>query len=679
MSLTADNLYALLPAIYRQRDAALRLDGGPGPLRELIEVIAGQLALVDAEIDQLYDDVFIETCAPWVVPYIGDLVSYTPLNSNVKTGLSPRAEVANTIRYRRWKGTVTILEQLASDVTGWSALAVEFFTRLATTQFMNHLRLQSLGAADVRHHGVASTAGTPFDANPHAVEVRRIRSKRGRFNIPNVGVYVWRLGAFANPDNPSNAFRVGDGHYAFDPLGNDRSLVNVPAAKRDPFTRTKPADVPEPLGVRAVAAAGPPFVFHVHDATGTLIPDIHVDICDLSGWTTAAGTPNPPPPYVVAVDPRLGRIWFRPGTVPATQPVLVNYAYAFSGPYGAGFYQRVQTGNPTLSVLRNPVTLLPNMTMPGAINTALGISGKPIVEYADNVTDVSPVTVVAVAGGETIVVRAADRRRPVFLGPLTVDANVASGQSATLVLEGFLFGAGVIVTGTGKLALVIRNCTVRPDKNDGDGIAWSGATGTLSVERSLCAAIALPTTDVDASISDSIIDAGAGVAITAGSLTLVRSTVFGTVTVREIGLIENAIITGVVSSTRRQHGCVRYSYLPRESTVPQRYRCQPDGAAQAAIAAAAVADPTLTAAQLKAIGDVAAEQVAPQFTAVDESDAAYAQLSVWCRQEITAGADDGGEMGVFHDLFIAIREANLLYRLDQNLRMSLEAGVLHAS
>ena len=502
MMLTADNLYALLPAVYRERDAALGINGGPGPLRELIEIVADQLGLVDAEIDQLYDDAFIETCAQWVVPYIGDLVSYTPLNANVSSALSPRAEVANTIRYRRWKGTVTILEQLASDVTGWSARAVEFFTLLSTTQFMNHLRLQSLGTADIRHYAVASTAGTPFDGNCHAVEVRRIRSKRGRFNIPNVGVYVWRLGAFANPDDASNAFRIGDGLYTFDPLGDDRALVNVPQAKKNPFTRTTPADVPAPLGVRAVADAGPPFVFSVYDGTGVRIPDIHVDICDLSAWTTPAGTPNPPPPYVVAVDPALGRIWFPPGTIPAPHPILVTYGYAFSGPYGAGFYERTLSGSATLSVTRDPATLQPNMTMTGAINTALGGSTTAIVEYADNVTDSSAATVVSISAGENVTVRAADRRRPVFLGSLTVSANVASGQSGTLVLEGFLFGAGVIVTGTGTLELVIRNCTICSDKNDNDGVAWSGASGTLTLEHTLCTAIVLPTADVDASISD---------------------------------------------------------------------------------------------------------------------------------------------------------------------------------
>ena len=676
MMLDADNLYALLPTVYRERDAALGVNGPPGPLRELIGIVAEQLALVDAEIDKLYDDAFIETCAPWVVPFIGDLVSYKPLNANVQGGRSPRAEVAHTIRYRRWKGTVTILEQLASDVTGWSALAVEFFTRLSTTQFMNHLRLSSLGTADIRHHAIASSAGTPFDRNSHAVEVRRIRNKRGRFNIPNIGVYVWRLHAFANADNPSQAFRIGDGLYTFDPLGADRALVNIPPLKRDPFSRTRPADVPAPLAVRAVAKAGPPFAFSVHDKDGNLIPDTQVDICDLSAWSTPAGTL--PAPYVVAVDPRLGRIWFPPGVVPASDPIIATYGYAFGGAYGAGFYRRIVKGTPTLSVIRDPATRLPNMTMTGAVNTALLATPTPIVNYADNVTDDSA-NVVQIADGQTVVVRAADERRPVLLDTLKVDANIAPKKSATLVLEGFVFGAGLVVSGTGTLNVIVRNCTVWPDGAGGKGIDWSGASGSLTVEHSLCAGIAVPAVDVDAAISDSVVDDAGGVALAAGKVSIVRATVFGSVTAREVGLIENSIVTGPVSSTRTQHGCCRYSYLPRNSTVPQRYRCQPDDAAQATIDEAAIANPALTSAQLKTIGDFAAQQIVPQFTAVDEGDAAYAQLSVWCPKEISAGADDGGEMGVFHDLFTAMREANLLYRLEENLRMSLEAGVLHAS
>jgi hypothetical protein len=53
---------------------------------------------------------------------------------------SPRAEVAHTIAFRRRKGTATMLEQLARDVTGWPARVVEYFQLLGWTQNMNHIR-----------------------------------------------------------------------------------------------------------------------------------------------------------------------------------------------------------------------------------------------------------------------------------------------------------------------------------------------------------------------------------------------------------------------------------------------------------------------------------------------------------------------------------------------------------
>src|SRR5262249_10933711 len=115
---TTEELYRLLPAVYRIRDAE---EGGV--LRELIDVIAGQVNVIAESLEQLYDDQFVETCADWVAPYIGDLVGYRTLHGVVPAVASPRADVANTIRYRRRKGTVSVLEQLAHDVTAWPAHA----------------------------------------------------------------------------------------------------------------------------------------------------------------------------------------------------------------------------------------------------------------------------------------------------------------------------------------------------------------------------------------------------------------------------------------------------------------------------------------------------------------------------------------------------------------------------
>ena len=54
-----DRLYNLLPVVYRQRDTEQA-----EPLRALLQIIAEQVNLVEDDIAQLYENWFIETCAP---------------------------------------------------------------------------------------------------------------------------------------------------------------------------------------------------------------------------------------------------------------------------------------------------------------------------------------------------------------------------------------------------------------------------------------------------------------------------------------------------------------------------------------------------------------------------------------------------------------------------------------
>src|SRR3569833_3611855 len=111
MTFTADRLASLLPTLYRLRDA----ERGR-PFHALLEAFAGELAALEENIEQLYDDQFIETCADWVVPYIGDLIGYRPMHGVAPKISAPRSEVANTIRFRRRKGTALMLEEKATDV-----------------------------------------------------------------------------------------------------------------------------------------------------------------------------------------------------------------------------------------------------------------------------------------------------------------------------------------------------------------------------------------------------------------------------------------------------------------------------------------------------------------------------------------------------------------------------------
>src|SRR5688572_6125870 len=106
-----DRLYELLPMVYRQRDAEQGY-----PLRALLQAITEQVNVVERDIDQLYQNWFIETCEDWCVPYIGELVGYRPVHEAGEPGdprrpsarelnkiLVPRRDVANTIRSRRRK------------------------------------------------------------------------------------------------------------------------------------------------------------------------------------------------------------------------------------------------------------------------------------------------------------------------------------------------------------------------------------------------------------------------------------------------------------------------------------------------------------------------------------------------------------------------------------------------
>src|SRR5215211_5655351 len=92
------DLYELLPALYRLRDAERGY-----PLREVLKIISAQADIVKQNIDGLWEDMFIETCADWVIPYIGDLVGNNPLH---EVAARHRADVAETISYRRRKATL---------------------------------------------------------------------------------------------------------------------------------------------------------------------------------------------------------------------------------------------------------------------------------------------------------------------------------------------------------------------------------------------------------------------------------------------------------------------------------------------------------------------------------------------------------------------------------------------
>ncbi|MEX3935874.1 hypothetical protein AB4Y32_29470 [Paraburkholderia phymatum] len=701
--LVAEAIYGLLPVAVRTSDAA-----AGGALLDLIKVITTQAQYLDADLEQLYDDLFIQTCAPWAIPYIGELIGYRPLRPIPPQDATARADVADTIGYRRRKGTVAVLDQLGFDVTGWPTVAVEFFQRLAVAQYVrNHVRI---GNACVDTHGFQCAADfdSAFDTMPRSADVRRIASGRGRYNIPNVGVFVWRLAAFggatlAAPDKPvgaagiGTAARVGAGRYTFDPFGRNVALVNPPQPLAQSFSVTQRANVPFALrrdalyveleALRTVADYRPEFfgnppVFAVYDSNGKSIPASAICCCDLAGWTAPTE-----PGIVVSVDPELGRLMFA-GAPP--DPVRVAYAYAFGGPYGGGTYHQAADAHEGAARV---------VTAFASVDPATLQQG--VFEIADSGTFDGPFALTPASA--SLVVRAAEDARPIVLGSLTIDA--VPGGSVTLrglgVRDGIVVRAGAASSSSAASAsssssgaslavtdsaftLNLEHCTLCGP------LIWTyDGGGSLKVSHSLCAALQIDAR-VTVSVADSAVDGGtdaapaivgADGASPCGEVDIAASTVLGTISARETTLIENSILSGLARFERTQAGCVRYSYVPPGSVTPQRFRCQPDLATEAAFAAylASSGLAALDGVTRQAIGAAVALRVEPVFTSRLAGLGGYLQLADSGPVELAQGAESGDEMGLFHGMYNVRREANLRFRLTEYLRIGLEAGVIHAS
>jgi hypothetical protein len=164
-----------------------------------------------------------------------------------------------------------------------------------------------------------------------------------------------------------------------------------------------------------------------------------------------------------------------------------------------------------------------------------------------------------------------------------------------------------------------------------------------------------------AALTDSVLDAGdpetfaysattGGGTDPGGALKIEACTLIGRTRCQSLSA-SNAILLGLVEVTRRQEGCLRFSYAPLESSAPRRYRCQPDGGA----------------------GNF------PRFTSLRYGVAAYGQLRRRTPDGVRRGADDESEMGAQHFLFAPQRESDLRTRLDEYLRVGLEAGVFYES
>lgn len=741
---TSDRLYGLLPAFIREKDVA---EGEP--LRALLSILDEQAGHIEGDIRQLYEDAFIETCEPWAVPYIGDLVGTIPLfdESRVRDGdtaaelfksltgpslkpliaLRGRADVAKTIYYRRRKGTLPMLEELARDVTGWSSHAIEFFELLGWTQWLrNHLRLHSLRTPDIRRVERMDRLDGAFDEISHTVDVRPVSQDEGWHNVPNIGFFLWRLGAYRLERIAARRLGAsGDFRYHFSPLGNSAPLFSRSRREGDEAGLATELHVPQPIRparffsgigdfyglfnpLPPLPAAEAPSIMVFVD--GVPVTTDRVVCRNLSVWSQ-------PPTDRIAIDVVRGRLTLSPALTPADL-VEVYYHYGFPADLGGGPYRRRAWLTRPDFAPNAQMLLVDGSGAPGTFVTITAardqwvLDGKrnAIIRIRDNRTYAETlsidVTAVAPDSGTALVIEAADGARPHLLldGPLIINGD---RPDYSLTLGGLMIEGRIEIAGSlNRLRLlhstlvpgvsIAEQDPIPPPQPPEPSItaaaalpSGSPANTELGVELafSICGPIRLPEHAEALIALDSIIDgigtdAIAGVAaanLPGPPVRLERTTIRGRTRARQFDFVTETIFDGLARAERVQTGCVRFSFVPPGSRTPRRYRCQPDLVERKAIADEEARTGPLTAPERDAIRAAVRLRVKPEYTAEPYGQPAYLQLSLNGPVEIAQGAADGSEMGAYCHLKQPQREANLRLRLREYLPFGLDYGVIYVT
>ncbi|MEM9318245.1 MAG: phage tail protein [Pseudomonadota bacterium] len=693
MSLSVDEIFELLPAYLRVRDATegQRVKGrvAPGddreaedfgPLRNLASLIAREGQIVEESLHALYDDAFIETCAPWVIPYLGDLLGVRGLSQTPK-GIDMRARVADALSLRARKGTLRALEHAAAKDSGWPVYAVEYWKRLNHAQSVRLIHPEQGASVDMRNKSALARVDTPFEQDSRSVDVRRIdTSGGGKWNLSNIGLHVWRLIPYSLTGHVVQPVSAGRRDFRFHPLGCDAGLFDLLGVQGDIDTPAAEAVMPSRI-TRAIMAErpdrfyGPDLAIEVR-VGGAAIPVEDIKTAHLGDLPTGEAEPDwnhTARNEQVLIDPELGRLKVGPDL---TGPVRITCHFARPLELGGGEHGR----EGPIGSVEGGAVVAPSISVSNRISSQGGAG----VFLLDQTTRYTAGGIINVPADGLLKIVGTDGHFPTLR--LTAPLEIALGNGAEVELNGLrVFNNVLRVTGTGAKA-TLKDCTLVPGRSlrrDGAAVSPGAAAleldvagATLCLERCIAGPVRL-TTDVDASFEECIIDAGSSedpaIFAAPGSarhvMRLDRSTVRGRVETDAFSDGARSLVEGIgvrrdsdarlatsdtlfvsaatpaVQAARRQVGCIRFSYVPQGSFTPRLYRC--------------------------------VERPAPVFSSLRYADPDYMLLAPEAGDEFRRGAAGGGEIGAYNRAAHTARADNIRRSISDFLRFGHRAGVFH--
>jgi hypothetical protein len=733
-----DRLWELLPEFHRLRDAEAGY-----PLRALLGATGKQFARVETDIENLWNDFFIETCEPWVVPYIADLVGIEPIHDVDGTA---RVDVARTIRFRKRQGTLPMLEDLATKVTGWDTVVAEMFRRIAWTQHLNH-QDAARTMMDLRNQAPLQLIDRAFDPHIHTADLREPSVARARANISNFAFFVHRLDIdplgdrFGGEGTPLEVTprpltnSANEGRFFLHPLGIDTPMFHRDLDDENRSLRTDEHEAPAAirtgwLASHLVARRGNPDSGVLDLRAGALkltgddksegLDWLTVQCADLSDWAQ-------PPPGTVYLDPQSARLTMSQADRQADLggPLSASFATGTPGSIGATgrdrsssdvYVRRPRTQHLSSRHEDRQVWLpSPDDDDPegwtvlkvgaegsfGTLNDALaawpqpeGDQAKTLIRVTDSGTYEENLTFVPRSNSH-LVVQAKDGQRPFIAGNIRLIGGASSSpvdDRMRLSIDGVWVDGSVRVTaGAAVDEIEIIHSTVRPLEHTEQGasaapdkgIVLRGSVNALRVTHSAVWGVETSSATDLVAVEDSIVDGHGGAALSGeGGL---RS---GPATVADRTTFVGAVLVREIDAS----DCVFVGLLEARRTQVGciRYSFVPSGVAERA---------ARTPRRYRCQPDLAHEEVSvtlgrvldsserlfveravtPQFQTLNPFDPHYAVLLPDAPEEIRLGAEEGLEMGAWNLLRNPHRLENLRRRIVDYLPFGLRPELIYVN
>jgi hypothetical protein len=565
------DLYRLLPSVHRNRDAAI-----DEPLRALQSVLGDELDMLRQDIDRMYDNWFIETCDEWVVPYIGDLLGVDGVHPGRPGVFSLRAFVANTLAYRRRKGTASVLENIAQDVSGWSVSGVEFFQLLTTTQHQDHVRMTTVwstdpseadrigavGTIDVRQIPLLARLGTAFDTASRTIDIRPFTQREGWYHIDRLGIFLWRLHSHPMRDMPLlHVEDVIDGgrafqKFCFHPLALACPLFTSPVRQIGATQRRREWEVPQPIDRDAFNADiaryyGADKSLHLlidgEPVSAERVVAVDLDWDGPLHLLLPARSADEPGVHAF-VDIERGRLVLEPNPYPAAGLVdpgalRATYHHGFSANIGGGTYGREITEAAADQHVVRVSKCGPVDTVAKALEQRQGRS--TVIRIMDSgIYDEQSITV-TFEDGEEIVIEAADGMRPCIKGylgfmaldmPEDPDTSGAPGCLQTAPALSGLRLSGLLIKGyvllEGSLRVEVDHCTLVADP---ERLGSVGAVHAFSlsyfmevdIRHSISGSLRINEGIRQLRIHDSVVDAALGIVAGKGANDVPAEAIWG--------------------------------------------------------------------------------------------------------------------------------------------------------